>query len=70
MRYEAVEIDAFLEKYNEVLEMMEAEEKDKIYTDALYEVKEEYLVKLEHIQKEGDFETFSDIYALRRLIEE
>ena len=31
----------------------------EIYTDAFFEVKEEYLEKLEKIQKEGDFETFS-----------
>ena len=42
----------------------------EIYTDAFYEVKEEYLEKLEKIRKEGDFETFSDIEDLRRRIEE
>lgn len=42
----------------------------EIYTDAFYEVKEEYLEKLEKIREEGDFETFSDIVDLRRLIEE
>ena len=41
----------------------------EIYTDTFYEVKEEYLEKLEKIRKEGDFETFSDIEDLRRLIE-
>ena len=42
----------------------------EIYTDAFYVVKEEYLEKLEKIRKEGDFDTFSDIEDLRRLIEE
>ena len=42
----------------------------EIYTDVFYEVKEDYLKKLEKIRKEGDFETFSDIKDLRRLIEE
>ena len=42
----------------------------EIYTDAFYVVKEEYLEKLDKIRKEGDFETFSDIEDLRRLIEE
>ena len=42
----------------------------EIYTDAFYEVKEEYLEKLEKIRKEGDFETISDIEDLRRRIEE
>ena len=42
----------------------------EIYTDAFYEVKDEYLEKLEKIRKEGDFETFSDIEDLRRGIEE
>ena len=42
----------------------------KIYTDAFYDVKEEYLEKLEKIRKEGDFETFSDVEDLRKLIEE
>jgi len=42
----------------------------EIYTNAFYVVKEEYLEKLEKIRKEGDFETFSDIEDLRRLIEE
>ena len=42
----------------------------EIYTDAFYEVKEEYLMKLEKIREEGDFETFSDIEDLRKLIEE
>ena len=42
----------------------------EIYTDVFYEVKEEYLEKLEKIRKEGDFETFSGIDDLRRLIEE
>jgi len=42
----------------------------EIYTDAFYVVKEEYLEKLDKIKKEGDFETFSDIEDLRRLIEE
>lgn len=41
----------------------------EIYTDAFYEVKEEYLEKLEKIRKEGDFETFSDIEDLKKLIE-
>jgi hypothetical protein len=42
----------------------------KIYTDAFYEVKDEYLEKIEKIRKEGDFETFTDIDDLRRRIEE
>ena len=42
----------------------------EIYTDAFYEVKAEYLEKLEKIRKEGDFETFTDIEDLRKLIEE
>ena len=42
----------------------------KIYTDAFYDVKEEYLEKLEKIRKEGDFETFTDVEDLRKLIEE
>ena len=42
----------------------------EIYTDVFYEVKEDYLKKLEKIRKEGDFETISGIEDLRRLIEE
>ena len=42
----------------------------EIYTDAFYEVKDEYLEKLEEIRKEGDFETFLGIEDLRKLIEE
>jgi len=42
----------------------------EIYTDVFYEVKGEYLKKLEKIRKEGDFETFSDIEDLRKLVEE
>jgi hypothetical protein len=42
----------------------------EIYTDAFYEVKEGYLEKIEKIRKEGDFETFSGIEDLRKLIEE
>ncbi|NQE46605.1 hypothetical protein C5S31_11350 [ANME-1 cluster archaeon GoMg2] len=42
----------------------------KIYTDAFYDVKEEYLEKLEKIRKEGEFETFTDVEDLRKLIEE
>ena len=42
----------------------------EIYTDAFYDVKEDYLKKLEKIRKEGDFETISGIEDLRRLIEE
>ena len=42
----------------------------EIYTDAFYEVKDEYLEKLEKIRKEGDFETFTDIEDLKKLIEE
>ncbi|MFQ6062575.1 MAG: hypothetical protein ACE5KT_11630 [Methanosarcinales archaeon] len=42
----------------------------EIYTDAFYEVKEEYLEKLEKIRKKGEFETFSNIEDLRRSIEE
>jgi len=40
----------------------------EIYTDAFYEVKDEYLEKIEKIRKEGDFETFSGIEDLRKLI--
>ena len=40
----------------------------EIYTDAFYEVKEEYLEKLEKIRKKGEFETFSNIEDLRRSI--
>jgi len=39
----------------------------EIYTDVFYEVKEDYLKKLEKIRKEGDFETISGIEDLRRL---
>ena len=42
----------------------------EMHTDAFYEVKEEYLEKLEEIRKEGDFETFSNIEDLRKLVEE
>ena len=42
----------------------------KIYTDAFYEVKDEYLEKLEKIREAGDFETFTDVEDLRKLIEE
>jgi hypothetical protein len=42
----------------------------EIYTDAFYEVNEAYLEKIEKIRKEGNFETFTDIKNLRRLIEE
>ena len=42
----------------------------EIYTDAFYEVKDEYVEKLEKIRKEGDFETFSGIEDLRKLTEE
>jgi hypothetical protein len=42
----------------------------EIYTDAFYDVRDEYLEKLEKIRKEGDFETFQDIEDLRKLIEE
>jgi hypothetical protein len=41
----------------------------ELYTDAFYEVKEEYLEKLEKIRKEGDFERFLNIRDLKRLIE-
>ena len=40
-----------------------------IYTDTFYEVKEEYLKKLEGIRKGGDFELFSDIEELKKTIE-
>lgn len=42
----------------------------EIYTDAFYEVKDEYLEKIEKIRKEGDFETFSGIEDLRKLVGE
>ena len=42
----------------------------EIYTDAFYEVKDEYLEKLEKIRKEGNFERFSGIEDLRKLIGE
>jgi hypothetical protein len=51
-----------------VVEMLET--LVEIYTDAFYEVKDEYLEKLEEIRKEGNFETFSDIEDLKRGIEE
>jgi hypothetical protein len=41
----------------------------ELYTDAFYEVKEEYFEKLEKIRKEGDFESFTDITDLKRLID-
>ena len=40
-----------------------------IYTDTFYEIREEYLEKLEEIRKE-EFEEFSDVDELRKLIEE
>jgi len=46
------------------------EELIEIYTDVLYEIRNEYLEKLEKIRKEGEFEKFSDIDDLKRLIEE
>jgi hypothetical protein len=39
-----------------------------LYTDAFYEVRDEYLEKLERIRREGDFESFSDITELKRAI--
>jgi hypothetical protein len=40
-----------------------------IYTDTFYEIREEYLKKLEEIRKE-EFEEFSDVDGLRKPIEE
>jgi hypothetical protein len=39
------------------------------YTDAFYEVRGEYLEKLERLRQEGDFESFKDISDLKRAIE-
>jgi hypothetical protein len=41
----------------------------ELYTDAFYEVRGEYLDKLERIRREGDFESFRDITELKRAIE-
>jgi len=41
----------------------------ELYTDAFYEVRGEYLDKLERIRREGDFESFMDITELKRAIE-
>jgi hypothetical protein len=41
-----------------------------IYTDAVYEVKGEYLEKLRKILQEGKFEEFPDLESLKRLLEE
>jgi hypothetical protein len=40
----------------------------ELYTDAFYEVRGEYLDKLERIRREGDFESFRDITELKRAI--
>jgi hypothetical protein len=42
----------------------------ELYTDAFYEVRGEYLEKLERLRQEGDFESFRDITDLKRAIEE
>jgi hypothetical protein len=41
----------------------------ELYTDAFYEVRGEYLEKLERLRQEGDFESFKDIADLKRAIE-
>jgi hypothetical protein len=41
----------------------------ELYTDAFYEVRDEYLEKLERIRRDGDFESFKDIADLKRAIE-
>jgi len=42
----------------------------EMYTDVFYEVRGEYVEKIENIQKEGEFERFLSIEDLRRSIEE
>ncbi|MFO7967357.1 MAG: hypothetical protein R6U44_07140 [Archaeoglobaceae archaeon] len=42
----------------------------EIHTDEFYEVRGEYIEKLEKIKKEGEFEEFSNTEELRKLIEE
>jgi len=42
----------------------------EMYTDVFYEVRREYVEKIEKIQKEGEFERFLSIEDLRRSIEE
>ena len=39
------------------------------YTDAFYEVKGEYLEKLERLRQDGVYESFKDIADLKRAIE-
>lgn len=41
----------------------------ELYTDAFYEVRGEYLEKLERIRRDGVYETFKDITELKRAIE-
>ena len=41
----------------------------ELYTDVFYEVRGEYLEKLEQIRQEGEFESFKDIADLKRSIE-
>jgi len=40
----------------------------ELYTDTFYEVRGEYLEKLELIRQEGDFGSFRDITELKRAI--
>ncbi len=41
-----------------------------IYTDAVYEVKDEYVEKLQKVRQEGKFEEFSDLESLKRSLED
>jgi hypothetical protein len=41
-----------------------------IYTDAVYEIKDEYVKNLKKVRQEGKFEEFSDLESLKRLLEE
>lgn len=41
----------------------------EMYNDVFYDVKDEYVEKLEQIRKEGEFEAFSSVMDLRRSIE-
>ena len=41
----------------------------ELYTDAFYEVRGDYLEKLERVRHEGNFESFRDITDLKRAIE-
>ena len=41
----------------------------EMYNDVFYDVKDEYVEKLEQIRKEGEFEASSSVMDLRRSIE-